>query len=102
MGLLPRPSPRDRAAEWLLEALASGPVLATEIEERARNAGFAKNTLWRAKTELGITSFREGAGWMWRLLEQQAPAPEGAQGPHARAIGIGDLDRGGVVGVVEP
>jgi hypothetical protein len=80
LDIMPRPTPRERAAGWLLKLLSAGPALATEIELRARNAGFARNTLWRAKTDLHIVSFREGTGWMWRLPEQEAPAPEGAQG----------------------
>jgi len=75
MDIMPRPTPRDRAAEWLLTLLAAGPALATEVEERGCKAGFTLVTLRRAKTELGILSCREGTGWMWRLPDTPGGAP---------------------------
>ncbi len=78
-----QPTPRERAAEWLLKLLSAGPAPATEIELRARAAGLAAHTVRRAKADLEVASFRQGAGWTWRLPEQEAPTLEAAQGAAA-------------------
>ncbi len=69
MEALPKPTPREEAAEWLRQVLSAGPLPSGEVERRAREAGFAIMTLRRAKTALGITPYREGATWMVRLPE---------------------------------
>ncbi len=66
----PRLTPREEAAEWLKQLLAAGPLPSGEVERQAREAGFTVMTLRRAKTELGIVPYREGATWMSRLPER--------------------------------
>lgn len=67
MEALPKPTPREDAAEWLKQLLSVKPLPSSEVERRAREAGFAPRTLQRAKAALGIISDREGTGWLWRL-----------------------------------
>ena len=75
MEIMPNPTPRERAAEWLKQALAAGALPSSEVERQAREAGFTLRTLRRAKTGLDILSYREGTGWMWRLPDTPGGAP---------------------------
>lgn len=65
-----RDSERGRAADFLDELLAGGPVPATEVYRRADEAGLARRTLLRAKVELGVDSRKVGRGeWVWYLAK---------------------------------
>ncbi len=68
-------SRNERAADWLRELLGNGPVASQEVEERARNAGFGRNTLARAKRSLGVlTGPMVARGkWMCRLPANEFP-----------------------------
>ena len=66
-----------RAAAWLLEALAGGPMLAKEVREIAREAeGFSDATLKRARKAAGVEAYRpENPGpWYLKLKEARAEA----------------------------
>jgi len=67
-----RDSERREAAEWLREQLAHGPVLASEIIVRGKQAGFNKRTLQRAFENLGGVRKKESFGgpWTWGLPNQ--------------------------------
>ncbi len=59
----------DEAKDFLLEALASGPVNVKQVQGEAARAGISEATLRRAKTTLGIVSEKQGMGgpWVWTL-----------------------------------
>jgi DNA polymerase bacteriophage-type len=74
------PAARDSAKKFLVDMLADGPVLKTEIEEAAEANKTSARTLRRAKDELGIIAKRDGPNqtWRWHL-----PAPaKPARGPN--------------------
>jgi hypothetical protein len=64
---------RDSAKKFLADMLASGPIPKGDIEEAAKANCISERTLWRAKTELGITAKKSGlnAGWTWELPQTQ-------------------------------
>jgi putative DNA primase/helicase len=67
----------DDACEFLIELLSNGPIASVEIQNQARQAGFSKSTLRRAKSGLKVKSKREkgfaGDGvWQWYLPDQSA------------------------------
>jgi hypothetical protein len=70
--------PRGRAVEWLRELLRDGPLSSAQVQEEAKNAGFAWRTVHRAKDELGICPLRDqfGSSWMWRLPPVEKAAGE--------------------------
>jgi hypothetical protein len=73
----PAPDTRNRAAEWLRDLLAAGPMQVTDIQAEAEAAGYAPGrwrTVHRAKDELGIKPYKAGfsGAWTWRLPSQDA------------------------------
>ncbi|MDX5565649.1 AAA family ATPase [Streptomyces sp. ID05-04B] len=66
-------SERDEAAEWLRGYLtdAGGEAASSDIFKAAERDGFAKRTLQRARTRVGVTSQQSGFGktkaWVWTL-----------------------------------
>ena len=73
--------PRERAAEWLRQFLATGKRRATEVLEAARAAGIPNRTLDRVKATVGAVSEAENHGgkveWGWR--DPKADAAEWAE-----------------------
>jgi hypothetical protein len=54
--------------EWLRTVLQDGPVVQTEVEERAKRAGITVKPLKVAKQKLKVQSTRKGRGyWAWQL-----------------------------------
>jgi len=83
VSLLPGSKRLAETAAWLDGLLSAGPMLSTEVERRAWEAGFTKRTLVRAMQGLGVVAFHEGyqAPWQWRLRGQEAvPVPAERQG----------------------
>jgi hypothetical protein len=66
------PSKRDDAKDFITANLANGATPAAEIKTRAENAGISKNTLERAKSELGVMSVQQGGAWLWTLPSKDA------------------------------
>jgi hypothetical protein len=68
---------KREARELLLDRLEDGPVRADDILDEAKQNGIAKNTLYRAKKELGIKSRKEpgktDGGWLWELPPKATP-----------------------------
>ncbi|MFQ5496168.1 MAG: hypothetical protein ACE5EX_12400, partial [Phycisphaerae bacterium] len=66
------------AERFLRDALADGPVRASEVRRLARDAGIAKRTLERAKDRLGVRSDRVGFGgdgqWRWAMPDSAEPS----------------------------
>jgi hypothetical protein len=62
----------DEAVEFLRETLADGPMPAKDVEREAKAAGIAWATVRRAKGRVGVQSGRDGAGWAWSLIAQDA------------------------------
>lgn len=61
---------RRESDRWLLEKLKGGPILASEIESAAEDAGVSYGYLQRAKKRLGVKSEKTGfdkATWRWFL-----------------------------------
>ena len=68
--------PGPRAAAWLRQVLANGPVAAAEIERLAAAENFGFRTLWATKSRLRIESRRGMAAdgkarWEWVLPGEQ-------------------------------
>lgn len=59
----------DEAKDFLLSALADGPVNVKQVQGDAGRAGVSEATLRRAKTALEIVSEKQGMGgpWVWTL-----------------------------------
>ncbi|MGN6369520.1 MAG: AAA family ATPase [Phycisphaerae bacterium] len=76
------PGPPDlitqAAADWLLLALASGPVLATSVTSAARDNAIPIATLNRAKALAAVESVRQdwSGKWFWKLKSDNRPLPE--------------------------
>ncbi|GHV37260.1 hypothetical protein FACS18949_17440 [Clostridia bacterium] len=66
------PSKRDSAKDFITSNLANGAAPATEIKTLAESAGISKNTLERAKSDLGIKSVQQGGAWLWSLPDAEA------------------------------
>jgi hypothetical protein len=66
------PSKRADAKDFISATLANGVNAAAEIATLADNAGISKNTLERAKSELGIQSVQRDGAWHWSLPEASA------------------------------
>ena len=63
---------REDAVAWLRDALAEGPMDATELRKAAEASGVAWRTLGRAKKDAGAISRKKGFGngWEWVLLDE--------------------------------
>jgi hypothetical protein len=64
------PSKRGDAKAFIAETLANGAVAATAIKKLADDSGISKNTLERAKGELGVQSVQRDGAWFWVLPER--------------------------------
>jgi hypothetical protein len=69
------PSKRDGAKDFITANLVGGTASAAEIKALAENAGISKNTLERAKSELGVKSVQQGGAWHWTLPNTDAEPP---------------------------
>ena len=67
----PRLSQQDRAAAFLQELLADGPVPVRRIKAEGQAAGLSGPTLDRAKNQLGIIPRKSGKAWYWHLPGDQ-------------------------------
>ncbi|WP_347246409.1 AAA family ATPase, partial [Thermogutta sp.] len=68
----PKPDSLEDAKAFLLTALSNGPRLANDVlEDWQTNYGGSQRTLYRAKAEIAVESFREGnpGPWFWKLPE---------------------------------
>lgn len=82
-------SARAEAKRFLRELLADGPHRATEVYELADDADISRNTLNRAKRDMGIDSFQRKTDdgkpeWWWVLPEEEEP-PESLLGEEEEA-----------------
>ena len=60
-----RETKQTLSAVFLREILSEGPLLSSEIESRATEAGLGLKTLALVKTNLGIKSLRKAGKWYW-------------------------------------
>jgi hypothetical protein len=69
---------KDRAVEFLREALADGPRLATDITEEAEQSGISDRTLRPARETLRIKPYRitVPGPWNWALRSQDVLSKE--------------------------
>jgi putative DNA primase/helicase len=58
--------------EWLKAFLSDGPVRSSEVIKAGKELhNFSKGTIERARTELAVTSVKEGKLWLWSLPIQE-------------------------------
>ena len=69
--------PVTEAEEFLTATLKDGPVPAREIFAQAEAEGIAEKTIRRAKSNLGVQSYKKGleGGWIWALSAGQEAVP---------------------------
>ena len=80
------------AVDFLMEALASGPVKADELYATAKRREISARTLRRAKDQLGVEVFRQDNVWFWRLPDGPSDG-DGSQGGQPTEFGhLGHLD----------
>ena len=72
-----QPSQLEIAEQFIKTALNSGVTASAEIKALAEGTGISKNTLDRAKSSLGVRSFKQGDNWRWEM-----PAIEGSDHGH--------------------
>jgi len=58
----------ERAKFILLDILNKGPLVASEILEQLIKEGVSKNTVYRARKELGLVQFHKGKQVYWSIL----------------------------------
>jgi RecA-family ATPase len=84
-------SEKGRAATFLRDMLASGPITSKEIEERAAAEGISKRTLDRAKSKLQVKSRRiiedDTPVWYWRLPDPATTSVPDGQRPEDGNVG---------------
>jgi hypothetical protein len=84
---------KREAGDFLLDRLEAGAVRADDILEEAKQNGIARNTLYRAKKDLGIKSDKEQGktegNWVWKL------PPKGKMPNPLRSS-----PRGGILGIL--
>ena len=58
----------DKAEEWLETYIGTGRVASSQIFEDAKEAGFSKDLMYKAKDKIGARAIKEGGftgGWYW-------------------------------------
>jgi hypothetical protein len=77
------PTAMENATAFILDLLADGPVLGSEVKAAAaKEAGFSPGTLDKAKAALGVESHPRGGRWAtWHLPEHHpnTASPKGGQ-----------------------
>ena len=68
------------AVMFLMDMLSNGPAPKTLVDERAAARGFSDDQLRRAKTKMGVGTFKEkgkiDGQWFWCLPQHQSPQTE--------------------------
>ena len=114
---------KAEAFDFLEDALAGGPKLASEMQKLARDAGHTPKSLRSARASLGVKPTKAGfdGGWVWALPDAKMPstpedahfqnrassAPEGTFGscdacrqPGSEGNPLGDIAYGSATGRV--
>jgi putative DNA primase/helicase len=86
----------DEAMVWLRKRLTAGPMLASEAQKEARQAGISGKALRTARERLGIKSVKRAfsSGWDWSLPR----AEDALKAEDALPIGKGTLGGEGILG----
>jgi hypothetical protein len=79
----------EEAMEFLVDELASGLKLTTEVAREAKRAGISEPTLRRARTRLGVKARRNGFSGVWSL---ELPASKARMASKALTAGVERLD----------
>jgi hypothetical protein len=67
---------RDRAAEFVKEALAEGPISSTELKRLAEANGHKWRTIARARKAISVAADKQGHGsWHCELPDHSVPTP---------------------------
>ena len=99
-----RGSDREAAAEWLLEALADGPLDSNEVLKQGKENGFSEKTLRRAAKQVGVVCRKAGFGGAWQWFPPTAGSAEtGQDGPEDGQLGHedGQLAQHNMVGMFD-
>ena len=75
-----RESQSDRAKQLILTMLADGAVESKKIMRASEAQGISEKTLNRAKTDLGVYSFKRGETWYWDMPAETQFAEDGQDG----------------------
>lgn len=66
---------RNKAVQWLRDALANGPMLSSDVLKASAEAGVSLSSLRRAKARAGVECYRVGFGsagiWYWRAVAKK-------------------------------
>ena len=94
---------RQQAREWLEDLLADGPKAAGDIDRWAKQNGFAKRTLARAKAAANVksTPVYEGgriASWTWQLRQKAKVATLPLHGTLGNVGNVGNVISKGAKG----
>ena len=84
----------DDAVEFLRQELADGPLLQSEVAERAGKVDIKPRTLNRAKKRIGVHCWKEngkGGRWHWELLRPPAGQPAADPGHVGNLGNLGTL-----------
>ena len=84
----------DEARAFLIDLLTDGPVPATEVARRARDAAVPMRTLHRAKAALRVKSVRTGTAWSWTMPANIATTPQVPGLGNVGNLGNLDVDQG--------
>ena len=73
---------RDRARQWLQNALACGPVTVEALRWQSHKAGIAWRTVERARVDVAVSLRAGGLGgrgfWLWQCAKEAAPNAKSA------------------------
>ncbi len=67
----PKTSKHTQAMDMILSELSSGPMKASEVQNKVASWNISERTLQTVKKELGIRSVRKGGVWYWELSNDQ-------------------------------
>jgi len=75
---------RQDAISFLERELKDGAVDAKELFKSAESCGISRRTLYRAKSDLGVDSYKKdfAGSWAWRLKQEELSEGSHAQGCH--------------------
>jgi hypothetical protein len=83
----------SRARALIEEMLSRGPVPAVDMMQAAEERGISPKTLHRAKSALGVRSFKQNGQWYWELTIEVtfADVEDGQDGQDGQGTGVTTL-----------
>lgn len=68
---------RSRAADAMIEALCNGSARSLDVLSLLERQGFSQRTIYTAKKDIGIISYKEKSTWYWKLPHDMREMTEG-------------------------